>query len=133
MDSVFNLVGIAIVVTTSGLTAFIAKRKGLNVAGWFALGLFTQLLALVAILLLPSRIPTAEAPIIDDGRLIAFIGKVFAGLFAGFMLVFIAGGGAAGSSELNAPTWTVLIVYLVFFIPLVIRWARQIYKSRGSD
>lgn len=123
-----NPIAIAIPFVTAVLTAFIAKRKGRNVAGWFILGFLLQLLALAVVVFLPSRKQTLDGAGVSDGRVLAFLGKVFAGAFLGFMVVFAAGGGAGGSSKMNGVTWTALIIYLAFFIPAVVRWAKQAYK-----
>jgi hypothetical protein len=125
MDFTFNTIAMAIPFLMAALTAFIAKRKGRNVAGWFVLGFLFQILALPVVVFLPSRKHPLNGATGSDGRVLIFLGKVFAGAFLGFMVVFAAGGGAGGSSKMNEITWGALIIYLVFFIPVVVRWAKQ--------
>lgn len=128
MDFAFNTIAIAISFVMAALAAFIAKRKGRNVAGWFVLGFLFQILALPVVVFLPSRKQPLDGAAVSDGRALAFLGKVFAGVFLGFMVVFAAGGGAGGSSKMNEITWAALIIYLAFFIPAVVLWAKQAFK-----
>jgi len=122
------VIAIALPFVMAALTAFIAKRKGRNVAGWFVLGFLFQILALPVVVFLPSRKQPLNGAAVSDGRVLAFLGKVFAGAFLGFMVVFAANGGAGGSSTMSSGAWTALIIYLAFFIPAVVLWAKQAYK-----
>jgi hypothetical protein len=114
----------------AGVTGLIAYYKARNTVLWLVLGGVLQLLALVAILLLPSRKPAADGSVHqDDAPIFAFMIKVMAGLVLGFLILFVAGGGAAGSSSLNWFTGGILAFYLLFFIPLAIQWAKEAYKK----
>ena len=119
-------------IATAALTAYVASRKGRNVAGWFVLGLIFSIFALAAVVILPSLKPAPDGVVTSDSdsstRLLAFVGKVFAGVFLGYMVLFAANGGAGGSSKVSGFAWGALIVYLAFFLPAVVRWAKQINK-----
>ncbi len=131
MDFAYKVIAIALPFVMGALTAFIARRKGRNVAGWFVLGLIFQLFALPVVLLLPSQKQMLGEPVVSDSRVLAFLGKVFGGVFLGFMVIFAANGGAGGSSEMRAAAWTALVIYLAFFIPAVALWAKQAYKPNA--
>jgi hypothetical protein len=131
MDFAYKAIAIALPFVMGALTAFIARRKGRNVAGWFVLGLIFQLLALPVVLLLPSLKQTLGEPVVSDSRVLAFLGKVFGGVFLGFMVIFAANGGAGGSSKMSTAAWIALVIYLAFFIPAVVLWAKQAYKPNA--
>ncbi len=131
MDLTYKAIAIAIPFVMAALAAFIAKRKGRNVVGWFVLGLIFQLFALPVVVFLPSRKQTFGEPVVSNGHFHAFLGKVFGGVFLGFMVVFAANGGAGGSSEMSTAAWTALVIYLAFFILAVARWAKQAYKPNA--
>lgn len=128
MDFTYKIIAIALPFVMAALTAFIAKRKGRSVAGWFVLGFLFQILALPVVALLPSQKQPLDGAAVSDSRALAFLGKVFGGAFLGFMVVFAANGGAGGSSKMSSAAWTALIIYLVLFIPAVVRWAKQAFK-----
>lgn len=123
---------IALPFVMAALSAFVANRKRRNVVGWFVLGLLFQMLALLVVVFLPSLQQAADGAAGSDGRVLAFLGKVFGGAFMGFMVVFAANGGAGGSSKMSGGAWIALIVYLVFFIPAVVLWAKQAFKPDAS-
>jgi len=131
MSMAIDSIALVPFIATAALTAYVASRKGRNVAGWFVLGLMFMIFALAAVAILPSRKQTPDgvgASADASSRTLAFVGKVFAGVFLGYMVLFAANGGAGGSSKVSGFAWGALIVYLAFFLPAVVRWAKQINK-----
>ena len=128
MDFAYKEIAFAIPFVMAALAAFVAKRKRRNVVGWFVLGLVLQLFALPVVLLLPTLKQSRDGSATRDSRVLAFLGKILGGVFLGFMVIFAANGGAGGSSKMSTAAWIALVIYLAFFIPAAVLWAKQAYK-----